>query len=215
MSDKKEPKPMLGVAPEARPLSQREYMQRSAHAQQAAMMDRDSGYVTISKSDYDRLKTENEQLKSREDKLRAVNVERMKLADYDRLKAENEGLLIAVQRGVIDAETARKLSVNARAARDYYDTAASTQPSRRPVAVGDIVFYVPPQDCTGKTTLEKYAAIVTQVNETWDPEPADRRDRGKVVETVELCTLGPNSMYFQHSVPFSETLAAGCWSFRE
>lgn len=43
-----------------------------------------------------------------------------------------------------------------------------------------------------------YGAIVTQVN-------ADG--------SVELCTFGPNSVYFQHGVNYSEAPKEGHWSF--
>lgn len=71
-------------------------------------------------------------------------------------------------------------------------------------SVGRIVHYVPPQECTAESTLEKYAAIVTQVNNHGVPEGP---------ETIELCTFGPNSVYFQHQVAYSEKLSPGCWSW--
>lgn len=43
-----------------------------------------------------------------------------------------------------------------------------------------------------------YASIVTQINED---------------ETVELVTFGPNSIYFQHNVPYSEEPKASHWSW--
>lgn len=43
-----------------------------------------------------------------------------------------------------------------------------------------------------------YAAFITQVNEDG---------------TVELATLGPNSLYFQHKVPFSVTPKASHWNW--
>jgi hypothetical protein len=54
--------------------------------------------------------------------------------------------------------------------------------------VGRIVHFYPPVDCVagGQSKIEKYAAIVTQVN-----------DDG----TLELATFGPSSLYFQRSVP--------------
>jgi hypothetical protein len=67
--------------------------------------------------------------------------------------------------------------------------------------VGRIVHFAPPQDCVGKTTLDFYAAMITQVN----PDG-----------TVELATFGPNSLYFQHAVPASmheNSPQAGCWSW--
>jgi hypothetical protein len=43
-----------------------------------------------------------------------------------------------------------------------------------------------------------YAAIITQVNEDG---------------TVELATMGPNSLYFQHKVAFSETPKPSHWNW--
>lgn len=43
-----------------------------------------------------------------------------------------------------------------------------------------------------------YAAIITQVNEDG---------------TVELATFGPNSLYYQHGVSFSETPKESHWSW--
>jgi hypothetical protein len=43
-----------------------------------------------------------------------------------------------------------------------------------------------------------YAAKVTQVNEDG---------------TLELATFGPNSLYFQHKVPYSEVPKAGHWNW--
>jgi hypothetical protein len=71
---------------------------------------------------------------------------------------------------------------------------------------GRMVHFVPPQECTAERTLAFYPAIVTQVNGFGLPGlPA--------VETVELATFGPNSLYFQHAIPFSETLKPGHWSW--
>lgn len=68
--------------------------------------------------------------------------------------------------------------------------------------VGRIVHFTPPQDCTGKTTLEFYPAMVTQVNPNG---------------TVELATFGPNSLYFQHGVEVSDTPTPGTcnWPTRQ
>ena len=54
--------------------------------------------------------------------------------------------------------------------------------------VGRIVHFIPKSSCVGAgpTGIERYAAIVTQVNEDG---------------TLELATFGPNSVYFQHGVP--------------
>lgn len=67
--------------------------------------------------------------------------------------------------------------------------------------LGRIVHYVPPQDCVGPNSLLMYAAIVAKVNTE------------KFPETVELATFGPNSLYFQHEVPFSEEYKPGHWSW--
>lgn len=66
------------------------------------------------------------------------------------------------------------------------------------VTVGRVVHFVPPQECVGPKSLTLYAAMVTQVN----PDG-----------TAELATLGPNSLYFQHAVPFSEEYKPGCFSW--
>jgi len=65
-------------------------------------------------------------------------------------------------------------------------------------SVGRIIHFAPPQECTGPESLTLYPAIITQVNEGG---------------TVELVTFGPNSVYFQHSISFSEELKPGTWSW--
>jgi len=57
-----------------------------------------------------------------------------------------------------------------------------------------MVHFTPPQECKGEETLEQYAAIVTKINGDG---------------TAELATFGPNSLYFQHSVPMSEAPTPG------
>lgn len=115
---------------------------------------------------------------------------------------------------VIDADIAKQQlnagisAANEAALREF---AAQTQPSRRSVSVGDIVWYVPPQDCQGKTTLDRYAAIVTQANVGGFAAGFPRY----MHDIVELCTFGPNSIYFQHAVQFSAHLAAGCWTWKD
>ena len=54
--------------------------------------------------------------------------------------------------------------------------------------IGRIVNFFPKTECfsNGPTKIEMYAAIVTQQNGDG---------------TVDLATLGPNSLYFQHKVP--------------
>lgn len=71
--------------------------------------------------------------------------------------------------------------------------------------VGRTVHFVPLMECTGTTTLPHYAAIITQVNAA--------TDYGRNPETVELATFGPNSLYFQHNIPFSEGYKPGHWSW--
>lgn len=69
--------------------------------------------------------------------------------------------------------------------------------------VGRIVHFTPPQECGNDKTPEFYAAIITQVNNTTpDGEP-----------TVELATFGPNSLYFQHDIPFSPEIKPGTWTW--
>lgn len=70
-----------------------------------------------------------------------------------------------------------------------------------------MVHFVPPQECTAPATLAYYPAIVTQVNPPSDAAGA------AIPETCELATFGPNSLYFQHHIPFSETLKPGHWSW--
>ena len=63
-----------------------------------------------------------------------------------------------------------------------------------------MVVFRPPTKCVsdGPTGYQQYAAIVTQVNESG---------------SLELATLGPNSLYFQHDVlEFDEKFPAdGGW----
>lgn len=64
--------------------------------------------------------------------------------------------------------------------------------------VGRIVHFAPPQECVGPASLTLYPAIISQVN-------ADG--------TIEIATFGPNSIYFQHKVQFSEAPKAGYWNW--
>lgn len=73
---------------------------------------------------------------------------------------------------------------------------------------GRIVHFVPPQECTAEKTLAFYPAIITQVNPPVAHSPVALQP-----ETCELATFGPNSLYFQHGIPFSETLKPGHWSW--
>jgi hypothetical protein len=73
---------------------------------------------------------------------------------------------------------------------------------------GKSVFFAPPQACKGDTTPEFYAATIVKVN---GPSPEHGQMR-----TVDLVTFGPNSLYFQHNVPFSgHGIKAGHWTYRE
>jgi hypothetical protein len=65
--------------------------------------------------------------------------------------------------------------------------------------IGETVLYTPPQDCRGKTTLDFYPAVITQIN----PDG-----------TAELTTMGPNSIYFQHNVEYSEHQRPNTWRNR-
>lgn len=78
-------------------------------------------------------------------------------------------------------------------------------PEQKP-SVGRIVHFAPPQECVGPASLTLYPAIITQVNP--GPPPGSQSDLG---ETVELTTFGPNSVYFQHRVPFATEPKPGHW----
>lgn len=71
-----------------------------------------------------------------------------------------------------------------------------------------MVHYVPPQECVGPKSLTLYPAIVVQVNQTPFQDAPEQ-----TYETVELATFGPNSLYFQHTVPFAEEYTPGHWSW--
>lgn len=76
-------------------------------------------------------------------------------------------------------------------------------------SVGRTVHFAPPQDCVGPASLCLYPAIITQVNREVKGVPGD--SGSDKPETVELVTFGPNSVYFQHAVPFSSEPKAGHW----
>lgn len=83
------------------------------------------------------------------------------------------------------------------------------QPSIRP-SIGRTVHFTPPQECVGPESLLKYPAIITQIN------PANILMADKTlpeIETVELATFGPNSLYFQHKVPFAPVPTPGHWNW--
>lgn len=81
-------------------------------------------------------------------------------------------------------------------------------PDQKP-SVGRMVHFAPPQDCVGPQSLCLYPAIITQVNAAVKGVHGDNgSDRA---ETVELATFGPNSLYFQHKVPFSPEPKPGYW----
>lgn len=67
-----------------------------------------------------------------------------------------------------------------------------------PPQVGDPVFFVAPTDCQNDGTPSFYAAIVTVVR---DPLNGD----------CDLVTFGPNSIYFNHNIPYAPLLKAGHW----
>lgn len=77
--------------------------------------------------------------------------------------------------------------------------------------LGRVVIFTPPQECVGPASLTSYAAIVSQVN------PAHKAVSYLVdvdiPETVELATFGPNSLCFQHKVPYSPEAKPGHWSW--
>lgn len=75
--------------------------------------------------------------------------------------------------------------------------------------IGRTVHYTPPQECVGPESLTKYPAIITQVN----VEPAAGSTQDNEIQTVELVTFGPNSVYFQHKVPFSNEPKSGHWNW--
>ena len=74
--------------------------------------------------------------------------------------------------------------------------------------VGRTVHFAPPQECVGPASLTLYPAIITQVNHVPSLPEGTHTDQ---VETVELVTFGPNSVYFQHKVSFSSEPKPGCW----
>lgn len=77
-------------------------------------------------------------------------------------------------------------------------------------SIGRTVHFAPPQECVGPASLCLYPAIITQVNKVSVGVPGDDIHTNQV-ETVELATFGPNSLYFQHKVPFSSEPKPGHW----
>lgn len=71
-----------------------------------------------------------------------------------------------------------------------------------PWLFGRDVVFCPPQECKGE--LEYYAAKIVKINK--------RSAEFGGIETVDLVTFGPNSIYFQHNVPQSHELKAGHWT---
>lgn len=76
-------------------------------------------------------------------------------------------------------------------------------------SVGRMVHFAPPQECVGPESLLLYPAIITQVN----PQTADLSENQGCGESVELVTFGPNSVYFQHKIPFSAEAKPGHWNW--
>jgi hypothetical protein len=68
-------------------------------------------------------------------------------------------------------------------------------------SVGRMVHFAPPQECVGPESLCLYPEIITQVNNCGPNEEPN----------VELVTFGPNSVYFQHRVPFASEPKPGHW----
>ena len=66
--------------------------------------------------------------------------------------------------------------------------------------VGKSVIFVPKQACVTPESMERYAAIITQIH------------NDQVGQLVDLVTFGPQSLYFQKGVRFSDEPAHGCWS---
>lgn len=71
--------------------------------------------------------------------------------------------------------------------------------------VGMNVVFFPPQACVTPQSMERYAALITQIHPEVEAE--------EKLETVDLVTFGPQSMYFQKGVPFSMEPKPGHWSF--
>lgn len=73
---------------------------------------------------------------------------------------------------------------------------------------GKHVLFAPPQECKGDKTPEFYPAIITKVN-----GPAEGFGG---VRTFDLVTFGPNSVYFQHNIPWSpEGIKPGHWFYKD
>lgn len=81
----------------------------------------------------------------------------------------------------------------------YIGEAACAQPMSM---LGQSVLFCPPQG-QGE---EMYAAIVTKQN-------GSSKEHGQV-QTLDLVTFGPNSVYFQHNVPYSSRSKPGHWSYK-
>lgn len=77
----------------------------------------------------------------------------------------------------------------------------------QPPSIGRVVHYQSYNE-NGECS---YAAIITQINSEVKGVPGDHGSDRQ--ETVELVTFGPNSVYFQHKVPFSEQPKPSHWSW--
>lgn len=71
--------------------------------------------------------------------------------------------------------------------------------------IGRIVHFVPPSENVGPKSVKLVAAIVTNVHGADVPVTGEHH--------CDLATFGPNSLYFQHMVPWSEEPKPGHWSW--
>ena len=61
----------------------------------------------------------------------------------------------------------------------------------------------------GDPALDTYAGIIVAIRSYLNAATGEMMPS----TDVDLCTLGPNSVYHNHAVPFSETPKAGHWSW--
>lgn len=178
-------------------------------------------------------------------KLRAEN-EELK-AELNARESENASLIANVQResgwvNGLQGQVAKLRAENEELkrqleARDDAKGCPETSPTRRPVNVGDIVWFCPPQEERTDATLDFYPALVVRVDRTalvvdevatetqpklkfTNPRDAEQFIVGQAVQfrettVCDLVSFGPSSMYHNNAVPFAETPRAGTWTFRE